>query len=423
MKIGLQTWGSHGDIRPLLALAGGLQTAGHDVTLAITSIDKAIYESSISHGGVKIQMISSPLIQNSGELRNIEAEIFSQSDPVKQTQVIIEKLFLPAESAMYEAAEQLCEDNDLVIGHFFHYPMNVAAELSGRNYISVALVHSAIPSSSQPPAGLPNLGGWGNRLMWLLVKSVLNKKLKKYPDQLRMKHGMPPARDLIEDVWASKLLTLVAVSPQICTISCDWPGHYKICGFLNTRELPSEGIVSEDLLTFISKGDSPIYMTFGSVMLGGNQEETIALLCEAAEKASARAIIQAPGWSESGFKSSTTVHFVDAAPHAAIFPQCKAIVHHGGAGTTHSALHAGKPSIVVAHTSEQEFWGRELMRIGASTKPIPRRKLTSEQLARNIILTVGSKEISGAASRIGTAMSRENGVETAVRLISEKFSA
>jgi len=29
MRIGLQTWGSEGDIRPLLALAGGLQSAGH----------------------------------------------------------------------------------------------------------------------------------------------------------------------------------------------------------------------------------------------------------------------------------------------------------------------------------------------------------------------------------------------------------
>lgn len=31
MKIGIQTWGSNGDIRPIIALADGLQNAGHTV--------------------------------------------------------------------------------------------------------------------------------------------------------------------------------------------------------------------------------------------------------------------------------------------------------------------------------------------------------------------------------------------------------
>jgi UDP:flavonoid glycosyltransferase YjiC (YdhE family) len=43
VKIGIQTWGSNGDIRPLLALAQGRQKAGHSVTLAVTSIDNKNY--------------------------------------------------------------------------------------------------------------------------------------------------------------------------------------------------------------------------------------------------------------------------------------------------------------------------------------------------------------------------------------------
>ncbi|MCL7422181.1 MAG: glycosyltransferase [Methylobacter sp.] len=43
MKIGIQTWGSNGDIRPLLALSEALQKAGHQVTLAVTSIDNNSY--------------------------------------------------------------------------------------------------------------------------------------------------------------------------------------------------------------------------------------------------------------------------------------------------------------------------------------------------------------------------------------------
>ena len=43
MKIGMQTWGSHGDIRPFLALAEGLQAAGNEVHLVITCFDSDTY--------------------------------------------------------------------------------------------------------------------------------------------------------------------------------------------------------------------------------------------------------------------------------------------------------------------------------------------------------------------------------------------
>jgi len=36
MRIGLQAWGSEGDIAPFLALASGLVRSGHTVTLAVT---------------------------------------------------------------------------------------------------------------------------------------------------------------------------------------------------------------------------------------------------------------------------------------------------------------------------------------------------------------------------------------------------
>ena len=423
MKIGLQTWGSYGDIRPFLALAEGLLSVGHDVTLVITSIDDTNYHSSLSRSGVKIQTVFSPVIKDRETLRNIEAKIFAESDPLKQTQTIIEKLFVPAESAMYEAAEQLCNDNDLVIGHFFHYPLNVAAERTGCPYASVALVHSAVPSSRQPPSGMPNLGSLGNRIIWSLVKSMLNKKLKEYSDRLREQHGLKPACDLVSDVWASNQLTLIAVSPQICSRQNDWPEFYQVCGFLNMQGEAFEGDVLDELQGFLSQGEPPVYMTFGSVMSGGDQSETISILADAAKKVSVRAIIQMPGWCESGLKSSATLHYVESTPHAEVFPHCKAIVHHGGAGTSQAALLAGKPSIVVTHTSEQEFWGRELARIGVAPKPLSRKTLRADQLAAKIELIVKFKTFNEAATRVGIEMAKEDGVATAVRLINEKFTA
>ncbi len=115
--------------------------------------------------------------------------------------------------------------------------------------------------------------------------------------------------------------------------------------------------------------------------------------------------------------------FVSAAPHHLIFPHCSAIVHHGGAGTTQSATLAGKPSIVVAHLSEQEHWGRELHRLGIAGKLSKRRSLTAKQLAGQIRYLRDNPGLVYTAEKIATAMKQENGVAEAVKVIEQRFMA
>ena len=51
MRIGMQTWGSEGDIRPFVALGAALRTRGHDVELVYTEIADRRYEAiAASHG-------------------------------------------------------------------------------------------------------------------------------------------------------------------------------------------------------------------------------------------------------------------------------------------------------------------------------------------------------------------------------------
>ena len=53
----------------------------------------------------------------------------------------------------------------------------------------------------------------------------------------------------------------------------------------------------------------------------------------------------------------SAVYYVEDVPHSWLFPRCAAVVHHGGAGTTHAGLQAGKPSLIVPFGGDQEFWG------------------------------------------------------------------
>jgi sterol 3beta-glucosyltransferase len=422
MKIGMQTWGSHGDIRPFIALAEGLQLAGHEVRLLITCVDSAVYDGMVSRHGVKIRVIASPVI-TPDEAEQIGQAAYNMRNPMAQMAAILRCCFAPAEDAMFAAAQELCADSDLLIGHYFMHPLQVAAEHAARPYVSVLLSHAAIPSAFSHPIGIPGLGRVGHRLLWWLTRAALNRTARHYPNRLRKLLQLRLTKDIVTEVWISQPLTLVAVSPQICQRQTDWPSWIQVSGFLDMPNIQLEGNLPESLASFLARGAAPVYMTFGSWMPQDvpNQRGTLHLLTEAARLAGCRAIIQVPGWRECGVESCDQFLYISAAPHHLIFPRCQAVVHHGGAGTTQSATLAGKPSVVVAHISEQEHWGQELHRMGIAGKPIKRRSLTAQRLAKQLAVLRGAPGMTARAETISAAMAHENGVAEAVRLIHQKF--
>jgi UDP:flavonoid glycosyltransferase YjiC (YdhE family) len=423
MKIGMQTWGSHGDIRPFLALAEGLQAAGNDVHLVITCVDSGAYEGMVSASGVKISVVASPVLTPEQQ-ETVGRTAYEIRNPMTQMATILRLCLDPVEDAMFDAARRLCAESDVLIGHYFMHPLRTAAEAAGRPYVSVLLSHAAIPSDFDHPLTMPGAGKRIHRMLWWLTRTLLNRTLKHYPDRLRRQLGLPPLRDVVTQVWLSKHLTLAAVSPTICRAQPDWPASVRVCGFLDTPNLAMEGGIPPGLADFLAAGDAPVYMTFGSWMppdLAG-QAKALRLLTDAAHEAGCRAIIQAPSAAACGFESGGDILYVAAAPHHAIFPHCRAVVHHGGAGTTQSVMRAGKPSVVVAHISEQEHWGRELRRLGIAGAPAKRRGVTAPALARRLRHVLASPAMAARAADVAAAMKNEHGVAAAVALVTQTFA-
>lgn len=418
MKIGLQTWGSHGDIRPFVALAEGLQQAGHDVTLLITCVDSGAYAGMASPSGVKLRVIASPVIPLSEAARIGEAAI-GMRNPLKQMTMLMEAAFLPAEEVMLAAALELAAESDLLVGHYFMYPLQIAAEQAGKPYVSVLLSHVAIPSAHSHPIGLP----FGQSFLWWLSCWALQKTAGRYPNRLRARLNMPLTKDFVNQVWLSDLLTLVAVSPQLCERQPDWPSSIQLCGFLDMPNMQIEGRLTDAVEAFLAAGEAPVYMTFGSWTPRDipNQTDHLKLFTDAATQAGCRAIIQTDDAAACGFQSDERVLYVPASPHHLIFPRCAAVVHHGGAGTTQSVTRAGKPSVVVAHISEQEHWGKELRRIGIAGKPLHRRSVTAKRLASRLRAVSPAMQVK--APLVARAMAQENGVAAAVRLINQLSGA
>ncbi len=74
------------------------------------------------------------------------------------------------------------------------------------------------------------------------------------------------------------------------------------------------------------------------------------------------------GWADFDLiPGSDRVKVVRAVNYAAIFPLCRAVVHHGGAGTTAAGMRAGIPTLILWITSDQPIWAAQVKRLKVGT--------------------------------------------------------
>ena len=417
MKIGIQTWGSDGDILPFLALAEGLQTAGHQVTVAYTSVDNKDYSHIALKGGFKAVKAFDKFEVSMDE---VMADIVATNDPLKQFILVMEKYFDPAVQKMYQASTQLCSENEIVIGHMMNHTLLTAAEKFNRPRLVVALAPLAIRTKYIPLFG-PNLGTFFNKFTWSLGDYVGGKKLFSLAKEIRHSEGLPPLKSLQKELYISKDLTLIASSPSLSIRQKDWGDNIQICGELNFKADDTKELVPEALEDFFNSGTKPIFMTFGS-MSPCNAEETIELMFEAVKESGCRAIIQADWGNIQTDIQDENVFKCGRLPYLDVFPFCAAVVHHGGAGTTHATLRSGCPSIVVEHAFDQTFWGTELERVGVAGKVLHRNSLTASELALAIQEILNTPSFKDNALDMSAKMKAEDGVQSAIQLIEDKFN-
>ena len=419
MKIGIQTWGSDGDVRPFIALAAGLRAAGHDVTVAATHVENKDYTGIGQALGFPVRQagrLDPKFIALAGE------HLATETNAVKQVHLAIKYLFDPLARDILEAAKGLCREHDIVIGHFIVHPLKTAAEQARRPYVPV-FTAPMIPSAYSSPTGAPLPLKFLNTLLWKLGERIMARLFLPSINAMRRSEGLAPLRRAMGNPFSSPLLNLVAVSPALCPPPPDWGDEIQTCGAFVFPEQAEPWQMPDPLRRFLETGPSPVYMTFGSMSVGDPAfAGTIRLLAEAALRAGCRAIIQTSGTPHDGAPRSSDLYYLSHAPHHLLFPQCAAVVHHGGAGTTHSASRAGLPSIVVEHVTDQAFWGNTLFRAGIAPRLLHRRTVTVKALARAISTALGSPALQEKARRTGAVMQQEDGVKRAVALIEERLA-
>ena len=174
------------------------------------------------------------------------------------------------------------------------------------------------------------------------------------------------------------------------------------------------------LARFLDAGPPPVYVGFGSMPTEDAQRLT-RIVVDALDRAGERGVL-ATGWGGLDDTVKTDrIHMLDAAPHDWLFPRCAAVVHHGGAGTTHEGLRWGRPLIVCPVFGDQPFWGQRVQATGAGPTPLPQKRLKPEKLAEALV-AVREPAMTSRAAEIGKAMQEEPGADGAASALESFFA-
>jgi UDP:flavonoid glycosyltransferase YjiC (YdhE family) len=75
------------------------------------------------------------------------------------------------------------------------------------------------------------------------------------------------------------------------------------------------------------------------------------------------------------------------------------------------------PTVIVPHSGDQPYWGRRARQLGVGIDPIPRKKLTAENLASAIREATSNHRMRDNAAELSRKIVVEDGVGEVVKAV------
>jgi len=404
MKLIAVTFGTEGDSRPIAALCRALRDAGHEVTLlAADGTLNSARDSGVPHAAL-FGDIRGVLQPGSGI-----ASVISGNKSMNDTAKALARIANDNAASWMRQTLEAASGCDVLLGAgLAAYAGFCAAEKLGIPIIGAGMFPltptAEFPAPFLPPGRTPR---FLNRLSHHLVIQVLWREFRKAINAARATVcGLPPRRK----PWTEHPM-LYGISESLLPKPADWPPNAYTCG--QWVRPARDWSPAQSLRDFLSAGDPPIYVGFGS-MVGFDTEAMLATIVTAV--AGRRALFY-PGWSGvQGLRLPANFCVINDTPHDWLFPRTSLVIHHGGSGTTHSASRAGVPSIVLPFAGDQPFWAERLRILGIAPEPMSGRHVTPASLER-AINAAGTARMRARAAAIGEKMRTEDGLASAVAII------
>jgi sterol 3beta-glucosyltransferase len=414
-RIVIQAFGTRGDVAPLTGLGARLrQDLGVEVAIAA----QHPYREMITAAGLEFRLLPKDTEQATRDSDYGQALVDgARMHPSKA----VLKAMRDDLAGVGEAMAHASRDADLLllegpVGSLLGYHVTDALDIPSMG----VFFQPASPTAdfAPPPLTARSFGRLGNRLAWQIASGIGEKVYTPLIDDLRHSLGAPPlSRRNYQADRAARWPILYGFSPHVVARPRDWRPGLDVTGYW-WPTVAQNWRPPTQLVDFLDAGPAPLFVGFGSTATdhGDELSETIS---HALRSAGVRGVVQS-GWA--GLHcTGEDILTVDDVPHAWLFPQMAAIVHHGGAGTAAAALRAGIPSVPVAGIVDQPFWARRLHNLGVATQPLRRIALTAEDLADAITSVMTSPAYRHRAQHFSQLLADEDGAASAVGIIAKRL--
>jgi rhamnosyltransferase subunit B len=413
MRIIFSTFGTFGDVNPLIALSLELKRRGHTPVLAIPAMFRDKIEP------LDIEFVPVRPDQDPRDKRMVEM-IW---DIKKGTERGLREFLFPAIRDSYTDLLQAVSANggaDLLVTGELAYAGPIVAEKTGIPWASYVLAPLSFFSGYDPPvlppyptlSKVPSIVPKVGRLVPRFAR-VVTRNWSEPLYALRRELGLEEGPNPIFDAKHSPRLVLALFSRVLGDPQPDWPPNTLITGFAFYDGDAGNAELSPELEKFLAAGPPPLVFTLGSaaVMAAGDFYEQSA---EAVEMLGERAVLLIGNDPQNRpvRKLSDKICVAPYAPYSKIFPRSDVIIHQGGVGTTAQVLKAGRPMLVMPYSHDQPDNARRVRHLGVA-RVILRKGYTAELAAKKIRMLLENKRYARRANEVAHIVAAEDGVKVA----------
>jgi len=360
MKFVLASYGGRGDVEPAVVVGRELLRRGHEVHMAVPP-NLVGFAEAAGLAAVAYGLDSQPILDAQ---RNYWTCYFRTPWKLKElnrmgreTQEFATKCW----GEMTTALRSVADGADLLLtGLIFEQPAVNVAEyydipLATLHFFPVRAHGQLLPFVPSP---LSRIGMTVND--WLVWRGM-----RKGEDAQRRQLGLPKATSPAPQRIAERGSLEVQAYDEVCFpgLASEWAKKWdRQRPFVGALALGLATDADEEVASWIAEGTPPIFFGFGSIPVE-SPADTIAMIGAACAQLGERALVGAGSSDFSNVPHFDHVKVVGVVNYAAIFPTCRAVVHHGGAGTLAAGLRAGVPQLILWTLPDQPFFAAQLKRL------------------------------------------------------------
>ncbi|UJR10857.1 hypothetical protein I4U23_015045 [Adineta vaga] len=435
-RIFIPAIGSFGDVKPYLILAKELKKQGYIVWLGVHKR----FEQQVKDNGIDTIEIGGDMeIVLSTTADGIEL----QRNPSVFKINLIKRVFLPLMEEWFNGILSGLQNADLIILSITSIIAGLACIEKYPNMKAIGIyTYPCRPSAEFTPPALngksESLFQWINLLKWKLFEYGASNMYTDKINQLRANIHLPPMKvnydQMIRSIFKKPLLTATIYSKGLLARPNDWSENDLMVGPILSEDDNDDFQPSDELRTFLNQcqNEKIIYIGIGSMMsiMFGNDEQLQFLMHiqNVIQNIKYKAIVSLVGFQtinndQLSNTDKNLFYLKQSIPHTWLFPKISAVIHHGGAGTTHTGLRYALPTLVLPFGADQPFNGDRIFINKLGPRPIPIRQMNVRNLTNAIEdLFNNYTEYRKNAEKISQLIQNENGLGCCIELIEKEFN-